>query len=538
MLLAACEQGGSTETVSNDQLVVDQPEQAEVMFASDHLLQIDIEMDPNDYEQLRHQGRGIDDLYARCSQDFSYSYFNSKVTIDGTSLESVGVRKKGFFGSLSANRPSLKLKFDYQFPGRRFEGLERLTLNNNRNDASATHQCITYDLFRKAGLVAPRCNFARVTVNGRDLGIYSNVESIDDLFLQRNFSNAGGTLYEAQLAEFDTDLKQYFQTKTNEQIDERSEIEGIINALAADDENLLSLLDQVLDIEQFIDFWALEIITGHGDSATGLGNNYFLYANAEDQRLTHIPWGTDEALSSEVKALAGNFPIWHNSALAQRLYSMPDVRQQLFTRLESLLAHIYDVDEIHQEIDRIQQMTNSSVQAADTTKRFVANQKELIHQAMGGDLVESNRNVADLIPSCEVLSYYTIDGEFEGENGSFSYTTPSGEQVSITGSLAHVESARLYNPPVQAFTIVGDGNDNTVNLQFTIEEPGFKPGETQFHGSATALTLQDPSMPGFLGQSTQGFIEFDDTSDMEHYMRGRFEANLIYQDFSGNQASN
>ncbi len=37
---------------------------------------------------------------------------------------------------------------------------------------------MAYKLFNDAGVQAPRCSFAKVTVNGEYLGLYSNVESI------------------------------------------------------------------------------------------------------------------------------------------------------------------------------------------------------------------------------------------------------------------------------------------------------------------------------------------------------------------------
>src|SRR5690606_12426430 len=98
------------------------------------------------------------------------TYFPARVTIDGAVIDNVGVRKKGFLGSLLMGRPSLKLRLDELVPGQRHAGLDRLTLNNNRQDGSRIRQCLAYARFRAAGVPAPRCNFARVTVNGESLG--------------------------------------------------------------------------------------------------------------------------------------------------------------------------------------------------------------------------------------------------------------------------------------------------------------------------------------------------------------------------------
>src|SRR5690606_32903219 len=104
--------------------------------------------------------------------------------IDGVTIDSVAIRKKGFIGSLDEQRPSLKVKFDEYIEQDPIAGLDRLTLNNNKQDESQVSQYLTYRLFNAAGVPAPRCNFARVTVNGEYLGIYSNVESIRRPFLE------------------------------------------------------------------------------------------------------------------------------------------------------------------------------------------------------------------------------------------------------------------------------------------------------------------------------------------------------------------
>ena len=64
--------------------------------------------------------------------------------------------------------------------GQKIAGLKQLTLNNNHQDETLISQCLGYSLFRAAGVPAPRCAFAHVTMNGVDLGVYSNVESVRD----------------------------------------------------------------------------------------------------------------------------------------------------------------------------------------------------------------------------------------------------------------------------------------------------------------------------------------------------------------------
>jgi spore coat protein H len=173
LLCAACGSGGGSEVASNSDLESSSLDTSAELFDPERLLHVKIAMDPAEYDVLRYEGRSLPQVFSGCSAGYEYSHFEATVTVDGKSYERVDIRKKGFFGSLSATRPSFKLNFGTHKPDREIYSMTRLTLNNNRQDPGNTHQCLTYGLFRKAGLGASRCNFARVTLNGEDLGIYT-----------------------------------------------------------------------------------------------------------------------------------------------------------------------------------------------------------------------------------------------------------------------------------------------------------------------------------------------------------------------------
>ena len=71
--------------------------------------------------------------------------FPATVKVDGRVLGKAAIRKKGFFGSMDADRPSLKVKLDAA--GQRLMGgLEKLTLNNNKQDRSLASQFLAWVL--------------------------------------------------------------------------------------------------------------------------------------------------------------------------------------------------------------------------------------------------------------------------------------------------------------------------------------------------------------------------------------------------------
>ncbi len=134
--------------------------------------------------------------------DDPFTYFEGNISINGTTIKSVGIRKKGFIGSLDNEYPSLKIKFNEFVDQKPLRDLEGLTLNNNKQDTSLVSQTLAYETFNAAAVVAPRCSFAKVTVNGKYLAFIRTLNRSPSRCSSDVFKNSNGNLYEAQMADF------------------------------------------------------------------------------------------------------------------------------------------------------------------------------------------------------------------------------------------------------------------------------------------------------------------------------------------------
>ncbi|MEZ4463885.1 MAG: CotH kinase family protein [bacterium] len=183
-----------------------------------------IDLPAEEWERMRLEGRSFATIFQPgcLDQPFPdpFTWHSATVTIDGERFENVGVRKKGFLGSLSDTRPSIKVHFEKYGETARFRSLERMTFNNNRQDNSQMHQCLAYQVFAAAGVPAPRCSLARVWVNGVSLGVYTHVESMKKAFVRRYFEDTSGPLFEGQFSDFRAGWLGTFAQKINE--DDRS----------------------------------------------------------------------------------------------------------------------------------------------------------------------------------------------------------------------------------------------------------------------------------------------------------------------------
>lgn len=310
------------------------------VFERNHLLQIDIQMSPEHWQEVRLSHRQTSGTGISPDSDDAYQRRPGELRIDGVSVGRVGVRKKGFLGSVVSTRPSLKLKLDEYVPGQEFAGLDGLTLNNNNQDQAMVQQVMAYDLYARAGVPASRASFAQVRVNGEDLGIYTHVEPVGKRFLRRAFGSDTGVLYESYAGDFTAAGMTQFVEKSGNRNQDRTRIGRLRDLLAEPGPIALARVDAIVDLESFIRMWAIESLMGHWDSYSGNRNNYYVYAHHTTGKLHFIPWGPDSVFADpgplQTKVVPKSFKA--EGMLARRLWELPEIRERYRTVMRQLLA--------------------------------------------------------------------------------------------------------------------------------------------------------------------------------------------------------
>ena len=364
-------------------------------YALDRVLDVSIEMAPADWDRLRAQTRTLADILggADCLDgppDDIFSWFEATVTVDGETYAQAGVRKKGFLGSLSKVKPSLKVRFDKFVDGQLLGGaMKRLTLNNAQQDPSMINTCMAYHIFAEAGLPTPRCNFATVAVNGENLGLYVHVESMKTAFLERNFADPSGNFYEGTVSDFRPKWRGTFEKKTNEDAADWSDIDAVIAALQDPSPAGLEALADVIDIDRFFTFWAVEVLIGHWDGYAGNRNNFYIYREP-GAPFVFMPWGADQVFT----AIDGPFDdfvsppsVTAHGAIAHRLYRDDAMRAAYVARVKQLLDAVWNEEELLQLADDMAAIVQqhilpksraSAARDADRVRRFIRERRAVI----------------------------------------------------------------------------------------------------------------------------------------------------------------
>lgn len=133
-------------------------------------------------------------------------YISCDVTINGVEFTNVGIRPKGNSSlsqvvSSDSDRYSFRLKFDEYVDGQTCFGLSDFVLNNMMGDSTYMKEYISYDIMTYIGVDSPLYEFADITVNGESWGFYLAVEKYDDAFLERNYGDSKGELYNVKMTQ-------------------------------------------------------------------------------------------------------------------------------------------------------------------------------------------------------------------------------------------------------------------------------------------------------------------------------------------------
>jgi hypothetical protein len=345
------------------------------LFDPLRVIEVELTLSPEDWDAVRLQTRGVDLLAgADCqSQPFEnpFTYVHAEVVVDGVKLTDVGLRKKGFLGSLDENKPSLKIALA-EFVEQDLLGAKDITLNNAKQDPSYLNQCLGYMTFDAAGVPASRCNFAHVTVNGQDLGLYVHVEAIKKPMLRRHFASDEGNLYEGTLSDFREGWLGTFEKKTNESDPARPELDAVTAAAAASESELLPSLEAVLDFDEFISFWAAEVLLQHGDGYAGNTNNFYVYGDPTTSKVSILPWGIDNLFSRPPGTAANPETILTTGVLARRLWESSAGRARFEARLRELLDSIWKPSLLAAEADRMVELVEPFLSAGEQSAQASA----------------------------------------------------------------------------------------------------------------------------------------------------------------------
>jgi hypothetical protein len=311
------------------------PDAAAVFFKSGAIPRLQLTVDDDGLEKWKTDPRA----FVRCTLKE-----NEKTVYEG-----VGVKLKGAAGSFRDldQKPAFTLKLDKFGGDTPFHGLEKFYLNNSVQDDTYLHEWLGAELFRAAGLPAPRITHARVWFNGKDFGLYVLKEGHDKKFLRRNFDDPTGNYYDGG---FCLDVDGGLERDEGKGPADGADLADLAYAATEPDPvRAHPLLERRLDVDRFLTFMALERMIGHWDGYCGNRNNYRLYVDPKTGQASFVPHGMDQ-IFGDADVSVHDEP---SGMVARAVLRDAGWRDAYYRRIGELLPLFTPVERWHKRLDEV-----------------------------------------------------------------------------------------------------------------------------------------------------------------------------------------
>jgi spore coat protein H len=307
---------------------------SERFFARDQIGRVRIEVRDQDLASLRRAPRE----YVRA------------ILKDGQEVYTdVAIKLKGGTGSFRSldDKPSFTVNFDKFKKGQKFHGLDKCHLNNSVQDPTYMCEALGSQLCLWAGVPTLRTTHALVELNGRRLGLYVFKEGFDKTFLKRHFKNPHGNLYDGG---FHSDVNAPLEKDSGDGPDNRSDLKALVRAAQeADLKKRFSALSQILDLDRFLTFMAMEVMIWHWDGYTMHHNNYRLYFDPTSAKFVFLAHGMDQLFFTPDGPVLPH----QEGLVAKAVLEIPEASERYLERFKSLFESFYDATKLSHRIEEL-----------------------------------------------------------------------------------------------------------------------------------------------------------------------------------------
>jgi len=338
----------------------------------------------------------LKEYFITCDPD-SFNFIYRRVTEDhyipitfshaGKTWSDVRMRIRGD-SSRSFPKKSLKIRFDAEAFA---DGRDVLNFNAEYFDKSYVRAVLSSQIMRQAGQSCFAAEHARLYLNGEFLGLYVDIENMDENFLTTRGFDAQGNLYKAALdgacmSLFDN-VDVHWEKKTNSG-QGRGDLKVLIGNLnSVSDAEYYDFVRENFDYEKMVNIIALNMLLANGSTYY---HNYYMYHDIHDSgKWVMFPWDLDRTLGDY-----GSYWPYHRSS-QPRLPDNPLVERALLSevifgdiraRIDELAENLINPSGLFSVLDSLQAVLAVSVaqdvtdNVADTTawKELIEHEKSFI----------------------------------------------------------------------------------------------------------------------------------------------------------------
>jgi len=224
------------------------------------------------------------------------------VTINGILYDSVGVRYKGnsSYRSNQTKNP-LNIKLNY-WKDQDYDGYYTFKLSNGFKDPSFVREVLAQEIAGKY-MPAARAGYASVTINGSLIGLYTNVQSVNDVFTREHYYSEDRPFFEGvgdgpspagcsynPWEYLGTDSTScypyYYDSKSGEHMSYMMDFLDIFNNQPND-------METMYNVDRHLWAMAFDISLVNLDAPISMAHNFYLYYD-ETERFNYVKWDMNE----------------------------------------------------------------------------------------------------------------------------------------------------------------------------------------------------------------------------------------------------
>ncbi len=302
--------------------------------------------------------------------------------------DSVGVRFKGnaSMTNYPSNKKPFKIKFNEYIEDQEFYGISKLSLSNEYSDPSFLREKLMSEIINEY-IPNSRTNFIKLFINGDYWGLYTNVEQIDQRFVEKNFgTDEDGNLFKGDpygtLEWLGADPEPYYsnyELKTNEVINDWSDLIHFIDILNNTNiEELQDSLETVFHSHNFLFFSALNNFFVNLDSYICKGHNYYIYHHTDTDKFVHMPWDLNLSFGNYSVGMSPPELIdlsiyWTFEGgyrpLVERMFQIPNYCEIYEMDYQYIIDNVIIEEELFARVDTLADLIRPAVYA-DTLKMY------------------------------------------------------------------------------------------------------------------------------------------------------------------------
>ncbi len=306
---------------------------------------------------------------------YEFGWTHAEVEVEDRSFPDCGVRYKGnssFLSALKSPKRPFKIDFNKYRKGQELAGKASLNLANQLADDSLLHDALGYELYREAGVAAPRTAYARVFVTTNShpaeyLGLYVMVENVDLDFARETLGGRKGALFKPVTLSLFEDLgsewsnyEKIYDAKGKLTDAQKQRVIDFAKLVShADDATFAARVGDFLDLDEFTRYLAVTVLLSNHDSFLCNGVNFYLWLPTDSNRFQFLPWDLDNAFGrlvaigsmQERAELSIDHPWIEENRLLMRLLKIPSFRDQYHQILGTLLDTVFTPEHLYRRID-------------------------------------------------------------------------------------------------------------------------------------------------------------------------------------------